>query len=344
MKILHELNQLECGGAERIVESIIRHDSKNKHTVYSYKEGPMRAVLEAAGATVLVQTDDSEIIDMDCDLVHIHTGGSASLIASCVKGQLPTIETVHSPVASAVRDEWVSQRIGVSNVVSKLNRKCKTIYNGINLERLIVNRSNEETKSFRQEHGIPEDAFVVGRLGRIAIDKCLEEWLLASKKFVETGLCKKPYFLIVGDEPENYRGYLAKLKVMAASLPLRNVVFVPATEEIGRAFSAMDVFMYPSPTEGFGLAYIEAMAAGVPTLLWENDLTKELCLGAAALCKNTVKDLAETLAYLFIHQDIRLELGHHGRQIVLSQFTSEIMSAAYQELYEANKMEPVDVI
>lgn len=336
MKILHELNQLEKGGAERVVESIIKYDKVNTHVVYAYKDGPMKSVLENAGAQVLIQSDD--VIDMECDVVHIHTGGNESLMASCVKNQLPTIETVHSPVVSKVRDEWVQVRVGVSDQVTKLNRKCKTIYNGIDFERLELRPKKELfTKTLREELGIPKNAFVVGRLGRIAYDKCLVEWLAAAKKFQDSGLCPNAHFLIVGDEASSSKGLLAKVKVMAASLPLKNIHFVPAVEEVGYAYEAMDLFMYPSPTEGFGLVYMEAMACGVPCLLWDNPLTKELTLGAAFLSKNTVKDLAENLIYLALNPDIRNEIGIQGQKTVLNGFTAQIMSEAYTELYQSLK-------
>jgi glycosyltransferase involved in cell wall biosynthesis len=339
MKILHELNQLEMGGAERVVAGIIRHDKENQHTVYSYKDGPMKSVLEEAGATVIIES--KETIPVDCDIIHLHTGGGESTVAKCVKGQIVTVETIHSPVVSAVRDEWVSQRIGVSNQVTKMNRKCRTIYNGVDIDRLEAHNKSE--KSLRETFKIPQDAFIIGRTGRIAHDKCLEEWLVACKKFQDMGICKEPHFLIVGDEADSSKGYLAKVKVMAASLPLRNVHFVPAMEHIGWAYEAMDVFMYPSPTEGFGLVYMEAMACGVATLLWDSDLTKELALGAAWLTKPTVHDLAETLAYLYLQPSIREQFALEGHQHVLNEFTEDRMSKRYQELYLELKGAPVAV-
>ena len=329
MRILHELNQLERGGAERIVESIIKHDKKNTHTVYSYKDGPMNEILKAAGANVIIES--KETVDMDCDIIHVHTGGSPSLIASHVKGLLPVIETIHSPCVSAIRDEWIDSRVGVSDVVTKLNRKCRTIHNGIDLDRL---KQNIENVSLREVLNIPKDALIIGRLGRIGKDKCLEEWILACKKFQDSGHGKDAHFLIVGDEAANARGYLAKVKVMAASIPLKNVHFVKGTEFAGWAYQSMDIFLYPSPTEGFGLVYMEAAACGVPCILWDSDLAKELMMGAAYLAPNTIDGLAEALSYLWANQDVRHSLGVQGKINALGYFTAEKMSENYQALYQ----------
>ena len=98
MKILHELNQLEKGGAERVVASIIRHDKDNKHLVFSYKDGPMRPILEAAGAEIVMDdetncavnstdtangtswaSDVMPIIDNNCAISGCHNGDNSSI-------------------------------------------------------------------------------------------------------------------------------------------------------------------------------------------------------------------------------------------------------------------------
>jgi len=336
MKILHELNQLDKGGAERVVEGIIKHDKKNQHTVYSYKEGPMREILEAAGATVIVEKEGGETLNVNCDILHIHTGGEISRMAEQVQNAIPTVETVHSPIVSAVRDEFVMRRVGVSDQVTKYNRKCKTIYNGISFERLEKSPgadSLHQGKTVREFLGIPADAFVVGRLGRVGSDKCVEEFLLACWKVQESGLVNNMHVLIVGDDAKNSPGHLAKMKVMAASLPLLNVHWLPAVEEIGWALEGMSLFLYPSPTEGFGLVFLEAQAAGVPVLTWGTPLTREILLGSAWLSREeTIQELADDVLYLHRNPSIREAFQDMGLKNALG-FTEELMSKNYQSLY-----------
>lgn len=329
MKLLHELNQLEMGGAERVVLGIIKHDKKNEHSIYTYKDGPMRTLLENAGAKVIVEK--GEQVNMDVDLIHIHTGGDESTVAKCVRGVIPTVETVHSPVVSKVRDNWIKQRIGVSGVVTGMNRKCRTIYNGIDIDRLVNDLEPEQAKTAL---GIDPDAFVIGRLGRIGTDKCLEEFLVASWKFQKMFPDRKIAVLICGDEAKSNPGYLAKVKVMAASFPLKNVKFVPATENVAPIYTAMDVFMYPSPTEGFGLVYFEAMACGVPVLTWKNKVTEELLQGSAMLMNPTVNRLVEGLRTMMLENAVRMEIADAGRDTAINHFSEQRMSGNYQDLYE----------
>jgi glycosyltransferase involved in cell wall biosynthesis len=335
MRVLHEINQLDRGGAEMVILGIIKHDKKNQHVIFSYKEGPMRALFEAAGAIVHVEKD-GETIDLDCDIVHVHTGGDVSHIASQVKNDLLTIETVHSPVVSAVRDEWVHARVGVSNAVTRKNRKCRTIYNGVDVARLEAHNELEEKglSPLRKELGIPETAFVIGRLGRLGHDKCMEEFLVACWKFQKKNPTLDTHILVVGNEAQNARGYLAKMKVAAASFPIKDIHFVPAMDNVGRAYEAMDVFLYPSPTEAFGLVYMEAMACGVPVVTWKNEVTAELLGGAAFLTEPTIDGLVEALEVMHRNEIVRGDFAHYGQDLVLNNFTTEIMSEAYQALYE----------
>lgn len=328
MKILHELNQLEKGGAERIVAGIVRHDHVNEHVVYAYKDGPMREVLEKAGARILLESDETE--NVDCDIIHLHTGGDISQLAEKVKNQITTVETIHSPVVSSVRDSYIHARVGVSNVVTALNRKCRTIYNGIDVDRL---EASSDVFDVREELGIPDDAFVIGRLGRVGTDKCLEEFLLAGKLFLDSHEGIDCHMLIVGSEAANSPGHMAVIKVMAASLPVKNVHFVSNVENVGDYYNAMDVFLYPSPTEGFGLVYMEAMACGVPVIAYDNELTRELMLGAALLVDNTINDLVSGLNLMY-ESGAAQEYASLGPEHVEDSFTEQEMSDNYQKFYK----------
>ena len=329
MRIMHELNQLAMGGAERVVLGIAKNDKVNEHIIFSYKDGPMKKVFEDAGIKVMIEQKEGEAPELTVDILHIHTGGSRSHLAKDVKNDIATVETVHSPVVSAVRDEWVQARVGVTNVVTKLNRKCRTIYNGIDPDRF---ETEKEKAFFKKAFNIPEDSFVVGRVGRLGYDKGIEEWLAAAWYFQKDHPQKdKIYFLICGDEGDT--GYWATIKVMCASLPLKNVRFVEAAENVMPVYNAMDVFMYPSPTEGFGLVYMEAMLCGTPVLAWDNDVTRELLMGHARLVPSTVDGLISGLNFMFNQEAIRQELGLEGQLLVVSDFLADRMSQEYQKLY-----------
>jgi glycosyltransferase involved in cell wall biosynthesis len=331
MRILHELNQLDRGGAERVVLGIAKHDKKNRHIVFTFKDGPMRKVFEKAGIQIEMH-EEEKTTDLQVDIVHVHTGGAPSRLARDVKGDLPVVETIHSPVVSRVRDEWVTQRVGVTNQVTKKNRKCLTIYNGIDVNRL---QTETDKVEFKKAFNIPPDSFVIGRLGRLGYDKCVEDFLSACWWFQKDHPDKdKIYVIICGDEAE--KGYWGKIKVMCGSLPLvkQSVRFIEGAENVMPVYNAMDVFMYPSPTEGFGLVYMEAMACGVPVVAWDTPVTREILMGHAKLVPQSVDGLVSGLKFFYDNKVLREEFGDFGQDLVLSEFTEEMMSKDYQKLYD----------
>ena len=101
MEILHELNQLDLGGVERIVGNIAKFDQANKHKVLAYQDGPIRSFLEDCGVEIhVVDEKTGGEADVDADLVHIHCGGGISRLASQLGHAFPIVETIHSPVKS----------------------------------------------------------------------------------------------------------------------------------------------------------------------------------------------------------------------------------------------------
>ncbi|OGW91791.1 MAG: glycosyl transferase family 1 [Omnitrophica bacterium RIFCSPHIGHO2_02_FULL_63_14] len=128
---------------------------------------------------------------------------------------------------------------------------------------LYLERFAEGDKSgFRRRHGIPEEAFVVGHLGRLAPEKNPEFTARAVARFMK----KEPLarFLIVGKGPSAE----AIGQIFASEgLPQRvHAVGAADGSELVDAYHAMDVFAFASQSETQGLVLTEAMAAGVPVV------------------------------------------------------------------------------
>ncbi|MFD8134199.1 glycosyltransferase [Streptomyces mirabilis] len=66
--------------------------------------------------------------------------------------------------------------------------------------------------------------------------------------------------------------------------------------------AAADVFAFPSLTEGFGLAAMEALAAGVPLVVRDLPVLREV-FGPAARFADTPEALATTLAHALTSDD-----------------------------------------
>ncbi|MCL4693946.1 MAG: glycosyltransferase, partial [Candidatus Hydrogenedentes bacterium] len=119
--------------------------------------------------------------------------------------------------------------------------------------------------AFRREHGIPEDAFVVGHLGRLAPEKNLRFLTEAAIDFLQ---CREQaHLLVVGDGPE--REAIADMTADAGVADRTHLTGALDGQKVVDAYHAMDVFAFASKSETQGMVLIEAMAAGTPVVALE---------------------------------------------------------------------------
>ncbi len=118
-----------------------------------------------------------------------------------------------------------------------------------------VDKQVSENK--RKEFGIPEDAFVVGTVGRIALQKDPETFVMVAADLKSK--ISKIYFLWVGD------GDLREMMIrLAKDLGVDDRLVITGRQEsrsIPDLLSAMDIFLFTSKFEGLPISILEAMAA-----------------------------------------------------------------------------------
>ena len=131
--------------------------------------------------------------------------------------------------------------------------KLQVIYNGIDLEEI------EKTAPMsRSQLGIPEDAFVVGMVGRLSKQKAPDTFVKAAKLIKEK--IPNAFFLMVGNgELRDQVEELINRYDLGASFLITGWVDNPTAY-----MKIMDVGMLLSRWEGFGLVLPEYMACGVP--------------------------------------------------------------------------------
>jgi len=154
--------------------------------------------------------------------------------------------------------------IAPSESIARLIKKrgvtvpIEVIPTGINVPAFASGRRDK----FRQAHQLPQDAFVVGHLGRLAPEKNLDYLARAVGQFVRQN--NNARFLVVGSGPseKNIQELFTKEKLTDR--------LVLAGKKTGRdlydAYAAMDVFAFASFTETQGMVVAEAMAAGLPVV------------------------------------------------------------------------------
>lgn len=141
-----------------------------------------------------------------------------------------------------------------------LKTDIQVIPTGLDLDGGRAFAGEQEKRSLRGSLGIPEENKVLVAIGRLAKEKNLEEILLFLSKLHRTDLT----LLVVGDGPrrESLQHYARELGIAG------QVVFAGMVKhsDISAYYQIGDVFVSASRSETQGLATLEALASGVPSL------------------------------------------------------------------------------
>ncbi len=129
---------------------------------------------------------------------------------------------------------------------------------GVRLE----NFAQGDGRGVREQMGIPEDAFVVGHLGRLAPEKNLEFLAQAVADFV--GSHPQAHFMVIGTGPSE--DAMRKIFARAGIAARLHIVGILQQQPLADALHAMDVFAFASQSETQGMVLTEAMAAGLPVV------------------------------------------------------------------------------
>lgn len=141
----------------------------------------------------------------------------------------------------------INEMFGIDNTV--------VIRNGIDFRRF--QNVAESQKEIRQNLGIPENAYVIGHVGRFAAVKN-HDFLIDI--FSEICRQKSDAFLLLigaGELMDTVKAKIDRLHLTDKVLILSHRIDIP------QLLKAMDVFVFPSKFEGLGIVLIEAQVAGL---------------------------------------------------------------------------------
>ena len=160
----------------------------------------------------------------------------------------------------------------------------------------------------------------------------LEAWALLRRHRLD--LRGVSLVLAGGETLFDHREYRAAFDARAAEvgrdLGAAPVVLGPVDDDALPALVASaDAVAFPSVKEGFGMAPLEALAAGVPVVARDLPVLREV-LGEAALFAGGVPDLADALAAAL---DGRAPSARHGR-VVAAGYGWARAAAAHEAFYE----------
>ncbi len=99
------------------------------------------------------------------------------------------------------------------------------------------------------------------------------------------------------------------------SLPNKNRIFLAGMlddDALKRTLAHSALFVFPSLVEGFGLPILEAMAAGIPTVVSDLEPMRSVASGASYLFNPAEKDALSSAISEAMHPSVALELKRKG--------------------------------
>lgn len=292
MKVLHVITGLDAGGAETQLAILLRHTRHDADVVTLYNPGPVAAQIRADGTSVrdIAMRGNRDLRALPklrgiirkgrYDVVHAHLYRSQIYArpAAWLAGAPVVVTTEHSigethierrRMSAGVRGLYLASElfsdatIAVSDIVrDRLVRwgvpeaKITVIPNGLDVDALTFDPAAR--KETRERFGIPQDAYVIGTLGRLDENKRVGLTIEAAAPL----LSDKCVMFVVGRGDQ-----LEPLKAAAARLGLAGrVIFAGFQADTIAMLSALDLYAAASEQETFGLAVLEAMASGLPVL------------------------------------------------------------------------------
>lgn len=199
--------------------------------------------------------------------------------------------------------------------------------NGVALDNFV---SLPPKGGFRRHHGV-DDAPLILFLGRIHPGKGVEH-LLPALRHLAT---KDAVLAVVGADSGGHRAAMERL---AAKLGIgERVLFTGPLRgpEKLRALVDADVFCLPSEHENFGIAIVEAMAAGCPVVVSEHVGLKEEIRANSVGSVTSLAPAAIALAIDSWLQDssARVEAGNRARACALRDYDWVAIAARWRDHY-----------
>lgn len=288
MRVLHVITGLAAGGAEQQLRLLLRHQDAEVEVAALTNLGSVAAAIRADGTVVhdIGMRGNTDVAGLPrlvrliragrFDVVHTHLFRAClyGRVAARLAGVRAVVATEHSlgdehiegrRLSPGIRGLYLAtERLGRTTIAVSATVARRLTAWGVPASRIDLIPNGIEAGAYRfdparraglrAELGIAPDRIVVGSVGRLVPGKRTDLMLRAVAGQPDVTA------VVVGEGPER-----PALTSLARELGL-DAVFTGESTDVPGLLSVLDLFVSPSAEETFGLAVIEALAAGLPVL------------------------------------------------------------------------------
>ncbi|MGE5457159.1 MAG: glycosyltransferase family 4 protein, partial [Methanococcaceae archaeon] len=295
------------------------------------------------------------------DLIHSHYSKDLWLIVPALKIlnlKIPLVLTKHLGSAVSKKDIFhhfiykrLDHAIAISNVIKDnllettnlTPGKVSVIHNFIDLPKF---KKQNMQSDLKHTFGIDQTALVLGLVGRITPGKGHEDIIEALRIIQNDNFNYK--VIVAGTSSPDEKEFETKVKQMVNDYNMQDdFIFTGFRNDIPELLSIFDAFLFPSRAEAFGLALLEAMAAGVPSVACYSDGVKDIVIPEVTSLtykRNDIETLAKQLHRIMSDKALRTYLAEnstgHARQFSASAFQDRT-NRLYSKLLGSNPRMPV---
>ncbi|MBF0430988.1 MAG: N-acetyl-alpha-D-glucosaminyl L-malate synthase BshA [Fibrobacteria bacterium] len=283
------------------------------------------------------------------DLLHVHYALphaiSAFLAAKMIEPAImPVVTTLHGTDITIVGQKksfYDITRLGInqSTIVTAVSeyltkeaedifipeKPIRTIHNFVDLQLFKKKKKSSRRCSFATENQI-----VYTHISNFRKVKRIPDVVKIFSRIVQD---VDGILLMVGEGP-----LLSDARQLVESLGISDKVkFLGKQEDVVSIFSMSDIFLFPSETESFGLAALEAMACEVPVIASRSGGIPEVVnCGETGFLSETgdVTAMAINGIKLGKNSDLRLKMGKAGRKRAKQYFGPDKIIPLYEKVYQ----------
>lgn len=289
------------------------------------------------------------------DVIHAHDW----LVANAAKAlknafDIPIVATIHATEAgrnSGIHDdtqryindtEWLltyeaTEVIVNSNYMKNHVQglfglpfdKINVIPNGINLTNF---NGVDRDYDFRRQYAMDNEKIIL-YVGRIVYEKGVQHLISAMPKILENYHDAK---LIIAGKG----GMLDELKGQAEAMGLSNKVYFTGylnSKQVQKMYKCADVAVFPSTYEPFGIVALEAMLAGVPTVVSDigglNEIVDHGINGMKSYAGNS-NSIADSVISLLYDKQLAANISKKAKQKVKEEFNWNKIAQDTHYIYE----------
>jgi glycosyltransferase involved in cell wall biosynthesis len=363
MKILHIISSGGMYGAEAVILNMSRTLNESSHSsilgVFSNSANPNLQLHETATAQGIEshliscagqidRTVPSSIRELatrsNADVVHAHGYKADIYCYFALRGSgIPLVSTCHTWYDNdltvslyGAADRLILRNYAAIVAVSEDVRQ-RLLKAGVRKEKIHIVRNGIDLRPFDnaapslREISSPDDAPIVGLIGRLATEKGVDIFLRAAAHVLAQLPTTK--FVVIGEGPDR-----DQLEVLIDKLQVRNNVFMLGRrDDMPSVYASLDIMVSASRREGLPMAILEGMASSRPVIATAVGAVPDVIVDGhtgVLVPSENVEALAAKIVTLLNNATQRENLGTAAKRLIEEEFSAERMTTDYLHIYE----------